>query len=224
LAQKLEMDRVHWHRSMETMAPFLQLLLALVAVLVQLPFATGDASCQPGQAAVISRAPGYVDVFFGGAIGRVYTSSRGPSDTSFSSLTAVGDVQVTPCSNVTAIANSDGLTSVFVSGIDSYLYQSNSDDDGSSFSNWAKIQNNSFQVTPGDKIIPASRGPGDLELFVVGLDNELYFSNMTSSWFAISGNNIAPGDSPTVFVRSPEVIDVFITDMSGQIYDQLFND
>ncbi|KAK6516024.1 hypothetical protein TWF281_004614 [Arthrobotrys megalospora] len=177
-----------------------------------------------GPVSSVSRSPGLMDVFAIGSDGKVYTAAWTPRDTSFRGwwhVMRTSDVEVPPCSSVTAISRSRDKLNVFVAGIDGRVFSAAWAQGDTTWHGWFFIN---AVILPGAHIEAVSRADGKLDLFATGLDEAVWHASYqhgdfaSTRWAPIGTLKVSPGSRIGSVSGAENKMDIFVTGADGLVY------
>ena len=137
-----------------------------------------------GLVSIVTRSQDLLDGFAVGSDGRVYTAAWQPGDSAFHGWWKIGrtDLEVPPCSTVTAMSQSANKLDVFVDG-QVYTAAWEPSDGGNGWRGWWPVAN--IKVQPGSPVGAVSRSANKLDVFVAGADSKVW----TAAWEPSDGAN-----------------------------------
>jgi len=177
---------------------------------------------------MVSRSQNHLDAFAVGSDGRVYTAAWQPGDNGFRGWWKIGktDLEVPPCSTITAVSRSVNKLDVFVTGIDGRVYTAawEPSDGGNGWRGWWPVAN--IKAQPGSPIGAVSRSANKLDVFIAGADGKVWTAawepsdggNGFRGWWKVGDLTMPPAAPITVVSRSKDKLDVFATGVDGRVY------
>jgi hypothetical protein len=134
-----------------------------------------------------------------------------------------GGPTANPGSPVTAIARNPNHLDLFVTATNSQIYSTYWDAASGWAGGWFDVPGGGA-ANPGSQVTAIARNPDHLDLFVTGTDGQVYSTNWDAAtswaggWFEVPGGAATiAGSTVTVVSRTPDHLDLFITNQAGSI-------
>lgn len=182
---------------------------------------------------VVARSPSQLDLFVCGLDGRVYTAwwPAGP-DSRWSSVVnsgwrSIGGV-FPPGTPIAAVARTKDQLDLFICGHDGRVYTSWWPD--TTTNDWSGIGDHWRAIggffPPGAPVAAVARASDHLDLFICGLDGQVYtswwsastdWSGIGNSWMSLKGS-FAPGSPVSAISRKVDSLDLFICGHDSNVY------
>jgi hypothetical protein len=179
----------------------------------------GGLVANPGSpVTVVDRNPDHLDLFVTGTDGQIYSTSWDAASSWAGGWFGVpGGATANLGSLVTVIARNPDHLDLFVTGTDGQIYSTYWDAAGGWSGGWFDVPGG-LATNPGSPVTVVDRNPDHLDLFVTGVDSEIYSTSWDASsgwaggWFGVPGGASANlGSLVTVIARDPDHLDLFVT-------------
>lgn len=172
----------------------------------------------------VSRSPDKFDVFYVAHDGRVYTAAWEPGLTDeWRGWWQVGDLQVAPGTQVSAVSRAADELDIFCTGVDGRVYTAAWEPNRGGWRGWWPV--GALQTLPGAPVSIASRSRDKLDVFCTGLDGFVHtaawepgFADGWRGWWRVGDARFAPGSAVAAAVRSADRLDIACIGSDGAAY------
>ena len=186
------------------------------------------------QLAAVSRAPGNLDLFVIGLDNHVWTTywnEAGGWNSDWFPLPgqAVFDRDK---QQVAAVSRAPGNLDLFVIGLDNHVWTTYWSDAGGWNADWFPLPGQAVFDRDKQQVAAVSRAPGNLDLFVIGLDNHVWTTywndagGWNSDWFPLPGQAVFDRDKQQVAAvsRAPGNLDLFVIGLDNHVWTTFYGD
>jgi hypothetical protein len=181
-----------------------------------------------GTVTAVSRAATKLDVFHVSNDGKVYTAAwdKQTADGEWRGWWPIKVIAAKPGSPVAAIARTPNKLDIFVTGKDGKVYTAAWDKQAAKgeWQGWWPIGD--LSAPSGAPVSVVSRGPDNLDIFVVGNDSRVYTTAWAKhaaggkwqSWRLVKTLTAKPGTPVAVVSREPHNLDIFTLGSDNKVY------
>lgn len=181
-----------------------------------------------GTVTAVSRSATKLDVFHVSHDGKVYTAAwdKQAANGEWQGWWPIKAIAAKPGSPVAAIARTPNKLDIFVAGKDGKVYTAAWDKQAANgeWQGWWPIGN--LSVPSGAPVSVVSRGPDNLDIFVVGKDSRVYTTAWAKhaaggkwqSWRPVSTLTAKPGTPVAVVSRESHNLDIFTLGNDNKVY------
>ncbi|MET0898656.1 MAG: M12 family metallopeptidase [Mycobacterium sp.] len=181
------------------------------------------------QISAVSRTPNNLDLFVIGFDNKVYTHFwNGNWNGDWFPLPGRHIFDHTK-QKVAVVSRTPNNLDLFVIGFDNRVYTTFWSADGGWNQDWFPLPGQHVFDHTTQQIAAVSRGPNNLDLFVVGLDNRVYThfwnGNWNGDWFPLPGQHVFDNQRQHVAAvsRGPDNLDLFIIGFDNRVYTHFWN-
>ncbi|WP_370185614.1 hypothetical protein [Rhodococcus wratislaviensis] len=133
---------------------------------------------------------------------------------------------------IAAVARGLGMLDLFVIGLDNHIWSAAWKDGIGWTQEWFPIPGQHVFDKDNQQIAAVARGPGNLDLFVIGLDNHIWSaawnqaSGWSPEWFPIPGQHVFDHERQQVaaVARGPGMLDLFVIGLDNHIWSAAWKD
>ena len=186
------------------------------------------------QIAVVSRAPGNLDLFvigFDNHVWSTFWNDRGGWNGDWFPLPgqAVFDHEH---QQIAAVSRAPGNLDLFVIGFDNHVWSTFWNDQGGWNGDWFPLPGQAVFDHEHQQIAAVSRAPGNLDLFVIGFDNHVWSTfwndqgGWNGDWFPLPGQAVFDHEHQQIAAvsRAPGNLDLFVIGFDNHVWSTFWND
>lgn len=171
-------------------------------------------------------------LFWTGPDAWIYFASRDKQSLNWRNVWVVGrsnepELNGVPCGAVHAVSSNPTVVHVFYTNRNGFIVSSRGNATGGA--TWPDtVIVRGGRTAPGGHVTGASRHPGQVDIFTVGTDGQVYTAAWNSAqgwlgWWVIPGVRAKPGTHVSAVSRHQDQLDIFVIDSTGKIMTAAWN-